>query len=70
MAAIVVCTTIAPGVWDPNSTENTVEDDRAIEEILDATQIAEERRLAAEEEQAAIPVDPFQWAELHVGGGW
>jgi hypothetical protein len=68
MAAIVVCTTIAPGVWDPNSTENTVEDDRAIEEILDATQIAEERRLIEEQTK----VDPwYAFADkAFEGGGW
>jgi predicted phage terminase large subunit-like protein len=68
MAAIVVCTTIAPGVWDPNSTENTVEDDRAIEEILDATQIAEERRLIEEQTK----VDPwYAFADkVFAGGDW
>jgi predicted phage terminase large subunit-like protein len=68
LAGIVVCNSQTPGVWDPNGATTLPDTTDSIEEILDATQIAEERRLAAEEEQAAIPLDPFSWLEQH--GGW
>lgn len=70
LAGIVVCNAHTPGVWSPED-EKTVPDTTAsIEEILDAEQIEEERRLIAEQERATTAIDPFAWAELHIGGGW
>jgi len=70
MAAIVVCSAIAPGVWHPDDTSNKVEDDRAIEEILDAEQIALEKQQQQEREKASQVIDPFAFAEQAFGGEW
>lgn len=70
LAGIVVCNSHTPGVWSPED-EKTVPDTTAsIEEILDAEQIEEERRQVAEQERATTAIDPFAWAEMHIGGGW
>ncbi len=70
MAAIVVCSAIAPGIWNPDDTTNKVDDNRAIESILDAEQIALEEAEKAEQAKAETPVDPFDWMETHGGDEW
>lgn len=74
MAGIVVCSAITPGVVDLKSEDElSLDDTLSIEQIIDATQIAEEQKKLdqekAEQEKANYKphevINPFDWSESH-----